>query len=97
MPNHVDYLILQLKEIQDTPESYKANESFLRSVSNYAEWKLCEPYPPQWDFWHCVTKGGGVIPFTIEFLIERLEEVRAGDRYVPELVEESRKEDEART
>ncbi len=36
-------------------------------------WKLSPPYPPQWDYWHCTTLGGGVIRFDLEALIRHLE------------------------
>lgn len=37
------------------------------------DWSFSDNYA-QWDYWHCMNKTGGLFPFSLEHLLEKLDE-----------------------
>ncbi|MBD2006359.1 MULTISPECIES: hypothetical protein [Cyanophyceae] len=64
-----------VSELQSNPRPVPLNPDHpvLLEATKYLGWMLCKPLPPQWDYWHCITDEGGVVPIILEGLLRAME------------------------
>lgn len=70
----------KIEELVSSLESLKGAETVsidhpsIRDAAGILELKICDPYPPQWPFYHVILPHGGVCRFSIELLLDKLRE-----------------------
>ena len=70
----IDNILIQLRALQ-TPETQFVfvNHPAVQEAACYLGLRILDPLPPQWAYYHIVTKQGGVIPASVQGLINLLE------------------------
>jgi hypothetical protein len=47
---------------------------FIRQACFELGWSFSDNFA-QWDYWHCMNSQGGLFPFSLDYLLEKLDEI----------------------
>jgi hypothetical protein len=75
MQQKMTELIIGLESLKEA-ETISIDYPDIRDAARILRLKICDPYPPQWPFYHVILPSpqGGICRFSIGLLIDRLRE-----------------------